>query len=344
VIPAPVGAAGARKTAGDTIESAGIAARSRRDGIKAKIRIGTRGSALALTQSTWVAENIRARHPGCDVALVTIRTKGDIMQDVSLVQIGGKGLFIKEIEEALLRGDVDAAVHSMKDVPAELPEGLEIAVTPPREDPRDVLVSAANRKLEEMPRGARIGTCSLRRGLQLRNRMPDLEIVSLRGNLDTRLRKVETEGLDGVIVAAAGIRRMGWVAKVSQFIPVELMLPAVGQGVLGIETRRDDARVNDALAFLHDPITWCEVGAERSFLKRLEGGCQLPIAAYAKKTGDVITLEGLVGSIDGRAMIRDVVKGATDAYEAVGTELAERILARGGRAILDEVYQGKRNG
>jgi hydroxymethylbilane synthase len=230
----------------------------------------------------------------------------------------------------------------MKDVPAELPDELEIAVTPLREDPRDVLVSSGNRKLEEMSRGARIGTCSLRRGCQLRNRMPDLEIVALRGNLDTRLRKIETESLDGVIVAAAGIRRMGWVAKVSQFIPVELMLPAVGQGVLGIETRRDDARVRGAIAFLHDPVTWCEVGAERSFLKRLEGGCQLPIAALGKKTGDGITLEGLVGSVDGRVMIRDVVEGAADAFEAVGQELAEKILARGGRAILDEVYREKR--
>jgi hydroxymethylbilane synthase len=315
---------------------------SKEDGIKTKIRIGTRGSALALTQSTWVADCIRRRHPDCEVELITIKTKGDIMQDVSLVQIGGKGLFIKEIEEALLRGDVDVAVHSMKDVPAELPEALEIAVTPLREDPRDVLVSAGNHKLEEMPRGARIGTCSLRRGCQLRNRMPDLEIVTLRGNLDTRLRKVETEGLDGVIVAAAGIRRMGWVAKVSQFIPVELMLPAVGQGVLGIETRKHDALVRGVIDFLNDPVTGCEVGAERSFLKRLEGGCQLPIAALAKKTGESITLEGLVGSENGRVMIRDAVKGAADAYEAVGRELAEKILAQGGRAILDEIYREKK--
>ena len=217
--------------------------------------------------------------------LVTIRTKGDIMQDVSLAAIGGKGLFIKEIEEALLRGDVDLAVHSMKDVPAELPEALEIAVTPLREDPRDVLISRGNRKLEEMPHGARIGTGSLRRAFQLRNRMPDLEIVPLRGNLDTRIRKLETEGLDGVIVAAAGIRRMGWASRVSQFIPVELMLPAVGQGVIGIETRRDDARCREVVAFLNDPVTFCEVGAERGFLKRLGGGCQLPIAAFAKKNG-----------------------------------------------------------
>ena len=261
------------------------------------------------------------------------------MQDVSLVQIGGKGLFIKEIEEALLRGDVDIAVHSMKDVPAELPEELEIAVTPPREDPRDVLISRNNRKLEEMPRGARIGTCSLRRGFQLRNRMPDLAIVPLRGNLDTRIKKIESEDLDGVIVAAAGLRRMGWVAKVSQFIPEEVMLPAVGQGVLGIETRRNDDRALAAIAFLHDPVTGCEVGAERSFLKRLGGGCQLPIASFAKKTGENILLKGLVGSVDGRVMIRHEVKGLAVDFEALGRELADHILAQGGRALLDEVYR-----
>lgn len=264
------------------------------------------------------------------------------MQDVSLVQIGGKGLFIKEIEEALLRGDVDIAVHSMKDVPAELPEELEIAVTPPREDPRDVLISRNNRKLEEMPRGARIGTCSLRRGFQLRNRMPDLDIVPLRGNLDTRIKKIESEDLAGVIVAAAGIRRMGWVAKVSQFIPEEVMLPAVGQGVLGIETRRDDNRICTAIAFLHDPVTGCEVGAERSFLKRLGGGCQLPIAAFAKKTGESILLKGLVGSVDGRVMISHEVKGLAADCESLGMELADHILARGGRALLDEVYRDQK--
>ena len=309
------------------------------DVINKTLKIGTRGSALALTQSGWVADRIRKRHPGVAVELVTIRTKGDIMQDVSLVQIGGKGLFIKEIEEALLRGDIDIAVHSMKDVPAEIPEDLEIGVTPPREDPRDVLISRNNRKLEEMPHGARIGTCSLRRGFQLRNRMPDLDIVPLRGNLDTRIRKIETEDLDGVIVAAAGIRRMGWIAKASQFIPVEVMLPAVGQGVLGIETRRDDARVQEAVAFLHDPVTACEVGAERAFLKRLGGGCQLPIAAFAKKNGGEIALAGLIGSPDGRVMIRHAVKGPAREFEALGRELAENILGRGGRALLDEVYR-----
>lgn len=301
------------------------------------MRIGTRGSALALTQSNWVADRIREHNPGLSVELITIRTKGDIMQEVSLARIGGKGLFVKEIEEALLGGDVDIAVHSMKDVPSELPEPLEIAVTPLREDPRDVLISRGNRKIEEMPPGARLGTCSLRRSLQLLNRMPGLEIVPLRGNLDTRIRKLETEDLAGVILAAAGIRRMGWVAKVSQFIPVETMLPAVGQGVLGIETRRDDARAGGAIAFLHDPVTWREVGAERSFLRRLGGGCQLPIAGYAKMSGEEMVLAGLVGSVDGRVMIRHETRGPAADYETLGRALAENILARGGKALLDEV-------
>ena len=306
-----------------------------------KLRIGTRGSALALTQSGWIAGRIRERHPDVVVELVTIRTKGDILQDVALAQIGGKGVFIKEIEEALLRDDIDMAVHSMKDVPAELPEALEITVMPLREDPRDVLISREGRKLEEMPRGVRIGTGSLRRGVQLRNRMPDLEIVPLRGNLDTRIRKLETEGLDGVILAAAGIRRMDWVARVSQFLPVEVMLPAVGQGALGIETRRDDARCRDLAAFLHDPMTFCEVGAERAFLKGLGGGCQLPIAGFAKKSGGEIVLEGLVGSLDGQVVIRERMAGSVAAFAALGAALAERILAEGGRALLEDVYRNE---
>jgi hydroxymethylbilane synthase len=301
------------------------------------LRIGTRGSALALTQSGWIADRIREHHPGVAVELVTIRTKGDILQDVPLAQIGGKGVFIKEIEESLLRGEVDLAVHSMKDLPAELPEALEIAVVPVREDPRDVLISRGGQELGEMARGARIGTGSLRRGVQLRNRMPWLEIVPLRGNLNTRIRKLVTEGLDGVIVAAAGIRRMGWVAQVSEFLPVEFMLPAVGQGALGIETRRGDTRCRDTVAFLNDPVTFCEVGAERAFLKGLGGGCQLPIAGFAKKSGDEILLEGLVGSIDGRVVVRDRVTGPAEAFATLGAGLAERILADGGRALLDEV-------
>ncbi len=294
-----------------------------------------------MTQSGWVADRIRERRPDALVELVTIRTKGDILQDVALAQIGGKGVFIKEIEEALLRGDVDLAVHSMKDLPAELPEALEIVAIPLREDPRDVLISRGGRKLEEMPRGARIGTGSIRRGIQLLNRMPGLEIVPLRGNLDTRIRKLETEGLDGVILAAAGIRRMGWVSRISQILPVEMMLPAVGQGAIGIEIRRDDARCREAVDFLQDTVTFIEVGAERAFLKGLGGGCQLPIAGFAKKSGGEIVLEGLIGSLDGRVVIRERMAGSVAAFAALGANLAERILAEGGRALLDEAYRGE---
>ncbi|MBI4634436.1 MAG: hydroxymethylbilane synthase [Deltaproteobacteria bacterium] len=302
------------------------------------LKIGSRGSKLALTQTNWVADLIRNRHPGITVEVIIIKTKGDIMQDVSLAKIGGKGLFVKELEDALLKNDVDLAVHSMKDVPAELPAGLEIGIVPEREDPRDVLISKNNRKIEELPKRARIGTGSMRRGFQLLNYLPDIEIVPLRGNLDTRIKKVETENLDGVILAAAGIRRMGWAKQISQYLPVEMVLPAVGQGVIGIEMRSGDARVKDAVSFLHHETTWFEVSAERAFLKRIGGGCQLPIAAYGKKSGDQLLLRGLVGGMDGRVMVREEVAGPVATNEALGRELAERILSRGGKELLDEVY------
>lgn len=304
------------------------------------MKIGTRGSALALTQTNWVAERIRQRYPEMKIETVVIRTKGDIMQDVSLVKIGGKGVFVKEIEDALLRGDVDLAVHSMKDVPSELPEGLHIGVVPEREDPRDVLIAGDNRKLESLPRGARIGTGSLRRGMQVRNLLPDVEIVPLRGNLDTRIRKIGLEGLDGVIVAAAGIRRMGWISRVSQFIPTEVMLPAVGQGALGIEIRIGDTYLSEMLSFLNDSASWMEVGAERAFLQRLGGGCQLPIAAHAKIRGDELSIRGLVGSLSGRALIADEQRGKPSDYRMLGTLLGERLLARGGQAMIDEAREG----
>ena len=291
-----------------------------------------------MTQSGWVADRIGERFPGTRVELVVIRTQGDILQDVSLAQVGGKGLFVKEIEEALLRGDVDLAVHSMKDLPAELPMELMIAATPLREDPRDALISVEHRPLEEMPPGAMIGTGSLRRSCQLRSWLPRMTIVPLRGNLDTRIGKVAANGLDGVILAAAGIRRMGWEEKISQLIPPETILPAVGQGVLGIETRRDDADAREAVAFLNDPTTACEVGAERAFLQGLGGGgCQLPVAGFAKKSGDRLILEGLIGSVDGKVMLRDRVEGPAGAFAEIGRGLAETLLARGGRALLDAV-------
>ncbi|MGC9975226.1 MAG: hydroxymethylbilane synthase [Syntrophales bacterium] len=303
------------------------------------LRIGTRGSLLALTQTNWVAERLKRTAPAVTIETVVIKTKGDVLQDVPLAKVGGKGLFVKEIEDALLRDEVDIAVHSMKDVPMELPEGLEIGVMSEREDPRDVLISKDRGRLEDMPTGARIGTGSLRRGFQLLHFFPDIKLVSIRGNLDTRIRKIQTDGLDGIIVAAAGLKRMGWADRITQVIPVEIMLPAVGQGVLGIELRKDDEPVLRTVSFLNHPRTSVEVSAERAFLKRLGGGCQLPVAAYGVKKENELTLRGLLGSLDGRELIKDEVIGSSDDAEVLGTSLAERILSRGGQAILDNVYR-----
>jgi hydroxymethylbilane synthase len=284
-------------------------------------------------------EQLKGRFPDITLDIVVIKTKGDIMKDVSLAKIGGKGLFVKEIEDALLRGEIDMAIHSMKDVPAELPEGLEISITPEREDPRDVLVSRNQQKLRELHNGARIGTGSLRRTFQLRHLLPEVEVVPLRGNLDTRIKKIKTDNLDGVVVAAAGMRRMGWGDLVSEFIPAEVMLPSVGQGVLGIEVRKGDVEIKNILSFLHNFRTWVEVSAERAFLKSLGGGCQVPVAAYAVKKGETLLIRGLVGSPDGREMIRDERCGECKRAEVLGRQLAENILSRGGRAILEQVYR-----
>lgn len=303
------------------------------------MKIGTRGSALALTQARGIAERLKNQWPALTVDIVVIKTKGDIMQDVPLAAIGGKGLFVKEIEDALLRGEIDIAVHSMKDVPAEIPDGLEITIVSEREDPRDVLVSKKGAKIEDMSAGARIGTGSLRRGFQLRHLFPHMEIVPLRGNLDTRIRKIQSENLDGIIVAAAGMRRMGWTDRITQYIPVEIMLPSVGQGVLGIEMRNDDTNTRNAASFINHPQTWREVTAERAFLKRLGGGCQLPVAAYAVKKEHTLTITGLLGSLDGKMLIKDEVRGHSKNANALGVMLAERLLAKGGQAILEELYQ-----
>lgn len=260
------------------------------------------------------------------------------MQNISLASIGGKGVFVKEIEDALLKGDIAIAVHSMKDVPTELPEDLEIGIVTEREDPRDVLISKDNGKLEDLPKGARIGTGSLRRALQLRNLMPDVTIVSIRGNLDTRIRKIKTDNLDGVVVAAAGMKRMGWEESVSQFIPVEVMIPSPGQGALGIELRKDDEKIKAIVSFLNHDASSIEVMAERAFLTQLGGGCQVPIAAFGKQQENELILRGLVGSLDGRTIVDDEVRGSSNDWEELGKMLAERISSRGGRAILEEIY------
>jgi len=260
------------------------------------------------------------------------------MQNVSLMEIGGKGVFVKEIEEALLRSDISMAVHSMKDVPVEIPGGLIIGAVPEREDPRDVLVSRGGRKIERLARGARIGTGSLRRGMQIRALMPDIEIVPIRGNIDTRIRKIATENLDGIILAAAAMKRIGRAAEISQYLPVEVMMPAVGQGVLGIEVREDDSEIRDLIGSLNHPDTAVESAAERAFLKCLGGGCQVPIAGIARKEGDALIMKGLVGSVNGAVRITDEIRGNSSDAEEIGCALAENILARGGRAVLDAAY------
>ena len=286
-----------------------------------------------------VADRLKSLYPDRSAEVVPIRTRGDRMQDIALVEIGGKGVFVKEIEEALLRGDIDMAVHSMKDVPVDLPDGLMIGAVPQREDPRDVLISREGRKIEGLAKGARIGTGSLRRGMQIRTLMPDIEIVPIRGNIDTRIRKIITENLDGIIVAAAGIKRIGRAAEISQYIPIEVMMPSVGQGVLGIEVREDDTGTRDLISPLNHPDTVVEISAERAYLRRLDGGCQVPIAGLATKQGNTLVMRGLVGSVDGRVMIMDEIRGNSADGEDMGCTLAERILSRGGQAVLDEVYK-----
>ena len=301
------------------------------------LKIGTRGSKLALTQANFVAEKIKKIMPETDIEISVIKTSGDIVQDISLLKIGGKGVFVKEIEDALLSNTIDLAVHSMKDVPTEIPDGLEFAAILQREDARDILASRDNRKIEQMPKRARIGTGSLRRSAQLLDILPDAVIVPLRGNLDTRLRKIETENLAGVIVAAAGMKRMGLVQRITQFLPVELMLPAVGQGALGLEVRTGDNELKKILAKINHAPTNTEITAERAFLRWLGGGCRLPIAALGKLEGDKLSLEGLVASPQGSGIIRDKVKGTVFEAEELGKKLAEMILERGGKKFLELV-------
>ena len=304
-----------------------------------KILIGTRGSDLALVQANWVSDRLKSIYPDMSVEVVPIKTRGDRMQNISLVEIGGKGIFVKEIEEALLRRDIDIAVHSMKDVPVDLPDNLMIGAIPEREDPRDVLISREDIKMEELSKGARLGTGSLRRGMQVKSLMPDVEIVPVRGNIDTRIKKIVTEHLDGIIIAAAGMKRMGRDREISQYIPLEIMMPSVGQGVLGIELREDDKEAENIISPLNHPDTMVEISAERAFLRRLGGGCQVPIAGIARKHGDSLVIKGLVGSVDGRIMIMDEIRGRSSDWEDMGNTLAENILSRGGRAVLDEIYK-----
>lgn len=300
--------------------------------------LGTRGSKLAVHQSQWVQARLQELAPGLTISLQRIQTSGDKILDVPLAKIGGKGLFVKEIEDALLSKEIDLAVHSMKDVPTALPEGLDILCVPPREDPRDALITRDGCRLDQLKPGARIGTSSLRRQAQLLHYRPDFTIEMLRGNLDTRLRKLREGQFDAIVLAAAGLRRLAWDAEITEYLPVHLSLPAIAQGALGIEARSDDTFVRELLnRFEHRP-TRITVTAERALLHRLEGGCQVPIAAHAALEGDRLTVDGLVASVDGRRVIRHQIQGPASEAQALGTKLAERLLADGGDVILKEIY------
>jgi hydroxymethylbilane synthase len=304
-----------------------------------ELKIGTRGSQLALFQANWVKDQLIHAHPALKVSLIKIKTTGDKIQDAPLAKIGGKGLFVKEIEEALIQRKIDLAVHSIKDVPTQFPEGLHLSVITKREDPRDVLISREGKTLRELPRGAKIGTSSLRRQAQLLHYRSDFELLPLRGNLDTRLKKLKMMNLDGIVLALAGVKRLGLEEKITEIISTEISLPAIGQGALGIEARQDDRVIEEQIQFLKDRDSWIAVSAERSFLKKLDGGCQVPIAAFARTAGATLQIEGLVGTIDGKRILRERVEGGLDEPESLGTELADILLSKGAKAILDEVYQ-----
>jgi hydroxymethylbilane synthase len=303
------------------------------------LRIGTRGSKLALWQARWVQSAIEDRLPDVSAELVIIKTKGDKILDVPLANVGGKGLFVKEIEEALLAGHIDLAVHSMKDMPADMPTGLITGAVPQRENPLDVLISKHHASLETLPSGALIGTSSLRRSTQIKYLRPDIRIEPLRGNLETRLEKLETGVVDAIVLAAAGIHRLGMTDRISTYLPEEIMLPAVGQGALCIQTRKDDPRIAPLAASLNHPDTWTVVMAERAFLQRLEGGCQVPIAAHGRLHNHTLTLTGLVADLDGRHIIRSTIDGHERHAARLGQRLAEELLARGADKILERLHR-----
>lgn len=305
-----------------------------------EIRVGTRDSELALTQAYHVISELKKHFPEISCSVIKIKTEGDKILDVALAKIGGKGLFVKEIENALLDGQIDMAVHSMKDVPTAVPPGLAISAVTERHDPRDCYIARDGRTtLSDAPHGAVVGTSSLRRSAQLLHLRPDLKIVPIRGNLQTRLRKLYEQELDGIVLAYAGVSRLGWSDKVTDIIAFGQSLPAVGQGALGIETRAGDTRVNRMVAALDDPVTNAAVTAERAFLRRLEGGCQVPIGAYGRLEGDELVLEGVVAGLDGKQLLRNCVRGAKEEAAALGEKLAGLLIDQGAAKILTQVRQ-----
>lgn len=301
------------------------------------LRLGTRGSKLALWQSEHVAGKLRQSHPDLKVELQIIKTTGDKILDVALSKIGDKGLFTKEIEKELLEGRIDLAVHSMKDLPTQLEKGLVIGAVLERENPADVLISNRNNTFYNLPPGARIGTSSLRRIAQLKKLRPDLVFVEIRGNVETRIRKMGEENLDGIILAYAGVKRLGMEDAISEILSYEVILPAVGQGIIAIETRSDDSEVLSLLKAINDKNAYLSCQAERAFLQELEGGCQVPIASLAAVNGDKILLQGLVAALDGSEVIKSSNEGSCLEAELVGQQLAKTLLDRGAGRILNNI-------
>jgi len=310
---------------------------SGRDNSTDVLRIATRGSRLALWQAEHVRDRLLALHPGLVVELVAMKTTGDRILDAPLAKIGGKGLFVKELEQAMLAGGADLAVHSMKDVPVDLPDGLHIACVLSREDPRDSLLARDGGVLASLPRGAIVGTSSLRRRSQLCALRPDLELRDLRGNVNTRLAKLRSGEFDAIVLALAGLKRLGLDGGVTERFAPEHMLPAIGQGIIGIECRRGDARVESLIAPLHDADARDAIAAERALNAALQGGCQVPIAGHAVIVGEQLTIAGLVASLDGRELIRAEARGARGDAAALGIRVARLLLERGARRILDAI-------
>jgi hydroxymethylbilane synthase len=301
------------------------------------LRIATRRSKLALWQAEHVAALLRAAHPDTPVELVPMSTQGDRVQDRALAEVGGKGLFVKELEVAMQDGRADIAVHSMKDVPSELPPGFCITAALPRANPRDAFLSLRFARFADLPQGARVGTSSPRRQSQLRSARPDLSLELLRGNVDTRLRRLEEGSLDAILLACAGLERLGLGDRITEVLDLDLSVPAVGQGVIGIECREDDARARRLLTSLHHEESFVRLSAERAFAQTLDGSCHSPIAAHASLEGGTLTLRGFVGAPDGREVYRDSVRGATAEAVALGRELATRMQAAGAGALLDRL-------
>jgi hydroxymethylbilane synthase len=301
------------------------------------IKIGTRGSKLARWQANWVKSALENKFPSTPVELIVIKTQGDKILDVPLAKVGGKGLFVKEIEEALLARRIDIAVHSMKDMPADIPQGLCIGAIPQRENPLDVFISRNSAGFHELAAGSVIGSSSLRRGAQLKHARPDIVIRSIRGNLDTRIKKLESEDFDALVLAAAGVKRLNLEHKISEYLDPAIMLPAIGQGALCIETRKDDPIVGPLVASLDHASTRAVVAAERAFLNRLEGGCQVPIAGNGRISENQLVLTGLVAELDGSVVIKGEKSGPLDSPETIGVDLAEELLARGADKILEKL-------